>query len=106
MMPEPVTLGKVMTGGNLQTHFAPSSPMPIFDFKCRTCATQFEALLLKKAPKCPKCSGEDLERLLSLPAIHTEGTHQKVMTQAKAAEKRTGEEKGHAQRQYELSHDD
>jgi putative FmdB family regulatory protein len=101
-----VTLGKVNAGGNLQTPFGPSTLMPIFDFKCRSCSTQFEALVLKKAPKCPKCSGEDLERLMSLPAIHTEGTHQRVMTKAKAAEKKTGEEKGHAQRQYELSHDD
>jgi putative FmdB family regulatory protein len=80
--------------------------MPIYDFKCRACNEQFEALVLKKAARCPKCSSEDLERLLSLPAIHTEGTHQRVMTKAKAAEKKIGEEKGHAQRQYELSHDD
>ena len=105
-MPGPVTLGKVKRGGNLRTHIGLSPPMPIYDFKCRSCSKQFEALVLKKAPKCPECSSEDLERLLSLPAIHTEGTHQKVMAKAKAAEKKTGEEKGHAQRQYELSHDD
>jgi putative FmdB family regulatory protein len=80
--------------------------MPIYDFKCRSCATQFEALVLKKAPKCPNCSGEDLERLLSLPAVRTESTHARVMDNAKKAEKQTGIEKGHAQRQYELSHDD
>jgi putative FmdB family regulatory protein len=80
--------------------------MPIYDFKCRSCATQFEALVLKKAPKCPKCSGEDLERLLSMPALHTEGTHQRVMSNAKKAELKTAAEKNHAQRQYEQSHDD
>ena len=80
--------------------------MPIFDFKCRTCATQFEALVLKKAPKCPKCSGEDLERLVSLPAIHTEGTHQRVMANARKVDRATAEEKAHAQRQYEQSHND
>jgi putative FmdB family regulatory protein len=80
--------------------------MPIFDFRCRSCSTRFEALVLKKTPKCPKCSSDDLEKLLSVPALHTEGTHARVMANAKKAEKATGIEKGHAQRQYELSHDD
>jgi putative FmdB family regulatory protein len=80
--------------------------MPIYDFKCRACDNQFEALVLKKAPRCPKCESEDLERMLSMPAVHTEGTHQRVMEKAKKAEKATGAEKAHAQRQYELSHDD
>ena len=80
--------------------------MPIFDFKCRSCSTQFEALVLRKAPKCPKCASEELEKLISLPAVQTEGTRQRVMANAKKAEKAVGVEKGHAQRQYELSHDD
>jgi putative FmdB family regulatory protein len=106
MMPGPVTLGKVSTDSTFQTRTRASTPMPIYDFKCRSCATQFEALVLKKSPKCPKCSGEDLERLLSMPALHTEGTHQRVMSNAKKAELKTAAEKNHAQRQYEQSHDD
>lgn len=106
MMPGPVTLGKVGIGGSFQTRTRLRSPMPIYDFKCRSCATQFEALVLKKTPKCPQCASEDLERLLSMPALHTEGTHQRVMANAKKAERRTGDEKAHAQRQYEQSHDD
>ena len=80
--------------------------MPIFEYACKSCGKEFEALVLKKTPRCPKCESEDLERLLSMPAVHTEGTHQRVMEKAKKAEKATGVEKGHAQRQYELSHDD
>jgi putative FmdB family regulatory protein len=80
--------------------------MPIFDFKCRSCSKEFEALVLKKAPKCPDCASESLEKRLSMPALHTESTHARVMEQAKKAEKATGVEKGHAQREYELSHDD
>jgi putative FmdB family regulatory protein len=106
MMPGLVTLGKVSIGGKFQTRTHIRSPMPIYDFKCRSCATQFEALVLKKAPKCPKCSSEDLDRLLSVPALHTEGSHQRVMASAKKAERRTGDEKAAAQRQYEQSHDD
>jgi putative FmdB family regulatory protein len=106
MMPGPVTLGKVGPGGTFQTRTHATSPMPIYDFKCRSCGAQFEALVLKKAPKCPKCSGDDLERLLSTPALHTQGTHQRVMDSARKAELRTSAEKEHAQRQYEQSHDD
>jgi putative FmdB family regulatory protein len=80
--------------------------MPLYDFKCRSCESKFEALVLKKTPKCPECGSEDLERLLSVPALHTEGTHQRVMANAKKAEKRTAAEREHAQRQYEQSHED
>jgi putative FmdB family regulatory protein len=80
--------------------------MPIYDFKCRSCAAKFEALVLKKAPVCPKCSSDDLERLLSLPVVRSEGTHQRVMANAKKQEMRTAAEKEQAQRQYEQSHDD
>lgn len=80
--------------------------MPIYDFKCRSCAEQFEALVLKKTPACPKCSGTDLERLLSMPVVHSDGTHQRVMAKAKKQEMRTAAEREQAQRQYEQSHDD
>lgn len=80
--------------------------MPIYDFKCKACGSKFEALVLKKTPKCPKCASEDLDRLLSIPALHTEGTHARVMTNAKKAEMRTSAEKEQAQRQYEQSHED
>ena len=80
--------------------------MPIYDFKCRNCSNEFEALVLKKTPVCPKCASEDLERLLSMPVVHSEGTHQRVMSNAKKQEMRTAAEKEQAQRQYEQSHDD
>src|SRR3954467_4228047 len=48
--------------------------MPIFDFTCRSWGNEFEALVRKAAPKCPKCESEDLERMLSLPVVRSEGT--------------------------------
>ena len=41
--------------------------MPIFDFHCRTCGKEFEALVRPQdaAPVCPSCHGADLEKLLS-----------------------------------------
>ena len=40
--------------------------MPLFDFRCRACSEEFEALVRPgAAPACPSCAATDLERLLS-----------------------------------------
>ena len=40
--------------------------MPLFDFRCRACGEEFEALVRPgAAPACPACAATDLERLLS-----------------------------------------
>jgi putative FmdB family regulatory protein len=40
--------------------------MPLFDFQCRACGHEFEALVRRSAaPACPSCGSADLERLLS-----------------------------------------
>jgi len=80
--------------------------VPLFDYSCKACGHQFEAFVRKAEPTCPKCKSADLERLLSLPAVRTEGTKQKTMKQSKQAELKTAAEKNHAQRQYEQSHND
>ena len=39
--------------------------MPLFDFVCRACKTEFEALVRTgHTVTCPSCSSEDLERQL------------------------------------------
>ena len=45
--------------------------MPIYDFKCRACAREFEALVRPNhdTPECPACHSRDLERLLSTFAV-------------------------------------
>ena len=81
--------------------------MPIFDFVCSDCQHEFEALVRgSQAATCPKCQSEKLEKQLSLPAIKTEATHGQAMQAAKRRDKAQGAERMHAQRQYELSHDD
>lgn len=47
--------------------------MPLYDFRCRTCAHTFEALVRPAGPEpgCPNCQGRDLERLLSTFAVST-----------------------------------
>ena len=40
--------------------------VPLFDFRCRSCGEEFEALVRPPAaPACPSCASVDLERLLS-----------------------------------------
>jgi putative FmdB family regulatory protein len=46
--------------------------MPLFDFRCRACGYEFEALVRPQdaaAPQCPSCRASDLERLLTTFAV-------------------------------------
>ena len=40
--------------------------MPLFEYQCRKCGHQFEALVLNsRAPACTKCKSQDLEKRVS-----------------------------------------
>ena len=40
--------------------------MPLFEYECRKCGHQFEALVVgSRKPVCPKCKSEDLEKRVS-----------------------------------------
>jgi putative FmdB family regulatory protein len=81
--------------------------MPIYEFSCRSCGHQFEALVRSSTvPVCPQCQNEDLERLLSLPAVKSDTTRALALRAAKQRDSRQAKERDHAQRQYEASHDD
>lgn len=80
--------------------------MPIYAYRCRSCEEEFEAFVRgSKVVSCPRCTSEDLERLMSLPAIKSDATHDKAMRAARSRDKKQGQEREHAQRQYELNHD-
>ena len=81
--------------------------MPIFEYTCRNCTHQFEALVRgSKVPSCPECQSQDLERLVSLPAVKSETTRERAMRAAKQRDARQAQERVSAQRAYEASHDD
>ncbi len=80
--------------------------MPIFDFACRGCGHQFEALVRgSDTTRCPACQGTDLEKLPSLPAVKTATTHDLAMQAARRRDQRQGTERVMAQREYEANHD-
>ena len=70
--------------------------MPIYEYRCKSCDHQFETLVRSgETPVCAACGAVDLERLLSLPAVDSEGSD---AAQAK--------DKTHEQLKYERSHND
>ena len=51
--------------------------MPIYDYRCEDCGTDFELLVRSDTTlECPRCHGARLERRLSLPAPAAAGGRQ------------------------------
>jgi putative FmdB family regulatory protein len=81
--------------------------MPIFEYECKGCGHQFEALVRKSnVPACPSCQGTELERLLSLPVVKSESTKAQAMKAAKKRDQAQGTERTQEQLKYERSHND
>jgi putative FmdB family regulatory protein len=81
--------------------------MPIFEYSCKACHNQFEKLVRgTSVPSCPECGSEDLEKLLSLPAVKSDATRALAMKAAKRRDKQQGTDRVEAQRYYEAHHDD
>jgi putative FmdB family regulatory protein len=82
--------------------------MPIFEYICKGCGKDFEALVRTNspAPACPACNSTELEKQISRPAIKSESTHGLAMKAAKKRDTIAGSEKAREQREYELNHND
>jgi putative FmdB family regulatory protein len=80
--------------------------MPIFDYKCSKCAEVFEAFVRKdEKPKCEFCGSADVEKQLSLPTVHSEGTRKLALKAAKKRDATQGKDRMHEQLRYEQTHD-
>ena len=82
--------------------------MPIYEYKCRGCGQSFEALVLPTtpAPACPECHGTDLEQLLSMFAVSSDGTRRNALKDGRKRAAGVKREKDQAQLEYEKHHDD
>lgn len=81
--------------------------IPIYEYSCQDCGKAFELLVRgAQKPTCPECGSEALERQFSLPTVHSTGTHEMAMRAARRRDQRQGQERMHAQREYELNHED
>lgn len=88
-------------------HLDEGTIIPIYEYSCQGCGETFEALVrgAQKA-SCPACGSDELERHFSLPAVQSSTTRDMAMRAAKRRDQRQGAERMHAQREYELNHDD
>ena len=81
--------------------------MPIYEYACQSCEHAFELLIRSEmTPTCPSCESDDLERLLSLPRVHSQGRKERSLCAARQRDTRLGKERVRTQREYELAHDD
>jgi putative FmdB family regulatory protein len=79
--------------------------MPIYDYKCRSCGHTFDALVkLGQLPDCPSCSGNDLEKLFSFPAVSTTASRQRSLGKARQIASGVKRDKDHAQAEYERNY--
>ena len=73
--------------------------MPIYEYSCRACRHEFEAVVLPTGspPACPACAGADLERLLSAFAVSSEGTRAMNLKQARKQARKVQRDKAVAE---------
>jgi putative FmdB family regulatory protein len=76
--------------------------MPLYEYQCRKCGHEFEALVLPKTtPACPECQGQDLERLLSMFSASSDATRKANIQKARKKAKVIKHDKDHEQHKYE-----
>lgn len=82
--------------------------MPMFEYACRECGKEFETLVRAggAAPACPACKSDNLEKLISVPAVKSETTHALALGAAKKRDKAAATHNARVQREYELHHND
>jgi putative FmdB family regulatory protein len=81
--------------------------MPLYDYTCKACGHEFEALVRKDdAPACPSCKSADLERRFPMPVVKSEATKALGLAAARKRDKALGTERTQEQLKYERSHND
>jgi putative FmdB family regulatory protein len=80
--------------------------MPLYDFVCRKCQHEFEALVRTgDTPTCPSCHGQDLERLLSTFAVDTAEHRQAAANDSRRRQIAKRRDSYIAEEEYRNKHD-
>jgi len=82
--------------------------MPIYDFQCRACSHEFEALVRpqdQEPPRCPSCQSVDLERLLSSFAVSTAEKTQAAAKRSRQRQINANKDKLVADEEYRKKHE-
>ncbi len=80
--------------------------MPLYDFKCKDCGHQFEALVLKTEPSCPACHSGNLDQQISMFAVDSAGIRQANIASARKANSKVARDKKIAEAEAIRNHDD
>jgi putative FmdB family regulatory protein len=79
--------------------------MPIYEYECRSCKHQFEALVRTgHEPSCPACASIDLERRISLFAVDSADGRQRSLAAARQKNSKLVKDKRMADHEYEQKH--
>jgi putative FmdB family regulatory protein len=82
--------------------------MPLYEFQCRNCQHEFEALVRPQdanPPACPSCGGRDLERLLSSFAVDTAALRQVAARDSRRRQVAKRKDSYIAEEEYRHKHD-
>jgi putative FmdB family regulatory protein len=82
--------------------------MPIYDFRCRACRHEFEALVRPQDAEsraCPACQSHDLERLLSGFAVSSAEKTQAAAKKSRERQIRANRDKVVADEEYRKEHE-
>jgi len=82
--------------------------MPIYEYECRACGHQFEYLVLPSSsePECPSCHDRDLQKMISLCAVSSEGTRQSHLNRERKKYSKINKEKQHEEHKALHDHHD
>ena len=81
--------------------------MPLYDFRCRRCNHDFEALVRPQDPPatCPSCASTDVERLLSGFALHTDDRRAAAALDSRRRQIKANKDKVVAEEEYRKEHE-
>ena len=82
--------------------------MPIFEYRCKACEHEFEALVLPHKPatvECPECHATDVEKLLSGFALSTDEIRQTNAKKSRQQQIAKRKDAIVAEEEYRRNHD-